>query len=113
MILKVNKRFLSFLGLAAGARLIASGTMAAEDAVKKRKASLLVVESGLSARTISDWQNKAAHYGVPICVLDTEDLGQSIGQPARRVAAVLDKNFSRKMQAELDLVNNNGGSVNE
>lgn len=111
--MKVSQKALSLLGLAANAGLVASGGESVQQALQKRKVKLLLCEAGISPRSVKDMQNSAQYYHLPLYLLETEHLGKSIGKDGRRMLAVTDEGFARRIRQELDLANNEGEATHE
>ncbi len=86
---------LSMLSLAQKAGAIASGEYAAEQAIKRGKAYLLILAEDASENTRRKFQNSASFYEIPVLMQSTKDvLGHMLGKGERSVAAVLDPGFS-------------------
>ena len=98
----IQKKQLTILGLAQKAGRIASGEYAAEQAVKKGDAYLLILTEDASENTKKKFRNSALFYDVPVLVCLTKDeLGELLGKEQRAVAAVLDEGFSKAIQKKI------------
>lgn len=77
------------LGLTQRAGKAASGEVAVEQALKKRRAHLLIVAEDASGRTRERLAALAAQTSVPCYVVGTrEDLGLALGKAQRAAVAV-------------------------
>ena len=91
-------KFLSLLGLCKRAGKLQAGELAAEQAVKKKNAVLLIVAEDASFNTKKKFKNSAAYYEVPIKEIGTKEaLGRAIGTEQRSVIAVTDAGFGKKL----------------
>lgn len=85
----------SMLGLAQRAGKAASGEVAVEGALKRRKARLLIVAEDASGRTRERLAALAAQVGVPCYVVGTrEELGLALGKGHRAAVAVQSADFA-------------------
>lgn len=107
--IKTNERILSFIGLACKAGKVASGNQACEDAIKKRKAFLVLLSGDIAANSEKDYTLAAQAGVIPCFKLETEELGNSIGKPERKVVCIIGKEFANIIIKEIDLLNNFGG----
>lgn len=95
--------WLSLLGLAQRAGKIVSGEELVLSSIRSKKAKLVIVAGDASERTKGTWENKCAHYGVPLRIVsDRFELGGAMGKAHRVTIAVNDKGFSEKLIALLD-----------
>lgn len=63
--------------------------MAAEEAIRGKKACLVIVAGDASANTKKKFHNSASFYEVPILELGTKaDLGRAVGEEIRAVLVV-------------------------
>lgn len=93
------RKFYSFLGLCKRSGNIAAGETAAEQAVRKKTARLLILAGDASANTKKKFYNSAAYYG--IALLETgnkEELGRAIGTEQRSILAVTEEGFAKKLK---------------
>lgn len=101
-------RILSMLGLAAKAGKIASGEFSTEQAVKSRKAFLVIVSEEASANTQKMFRNMCSFYQVPMYLYaPKEALGHAIGKQFRASLAVLDEGFAKSLEEKLKLLEEN------
>ena len=93
-----HDRVLSMLGLAKKAGRIAAGQFQSEEAVKSRKAQLVIVSADASANTAKKFRDMCAWRSIPFRLYtDMETLGRSIGCEDRSVLAVTDRGFSQRI----------------
>ena len=94
---------LSYLGLAARGRRIASGEFSVEKAVKAMRASLVIIAGDASENTRKKFTNMCEFYEVPCFVCENRDsLGKAIGCGDRTTVAILDQGLAdavRKLMA--------------
>lgn len=84
------------LGLCQRAGKLVSGDLAAEQALRRRRAHLVLVAADASLRTQSKFAHLAAQAGVPCYIVGTRaDLGGAIGKAGRAVVVVQSRDFSR------------------
>jgi len=84
------------LGLCQRAGKLASGDLAAEQALKKGKADLLILAEDASERTREKFARLAARSGVPCYLAGTRDeLGSALGKAHRAAVAVQSKDFTK------------------
>ena len=87
------------LGLCMRAGKCLSGDFAVEEAVKKGKVILLVLDETVSEATRDRYENK----GVP--VLYMKDPGEAIGKPERKILGITEEGFVtliRKAEKEIN-----------
>lgn len=84
------------LGLCQRAGKIASGDLAAEQALKKRKANLLILAEDASDRTREKFISLAASLGVSCYSVGTRDeLGLALGKAHRAAVVVQSRDFTK------------------
>lgn len=94
------RKFYSLLGLCKRAGKLAGGEASAEDAVRSKKAYLIVVAADASANTKKKFRNSAAFYQVPIIETGTKaELGRAVGEEVRAVLVVTEAGFAKKLNA--------------
>ena len=76
------------LGLCARAGKVLSGEPAAEQAVKKKNAYLVLIDEEASENAKKALSDACAYYGAPLRTLPAGCLGQAIGKPGRMAAAM-------------------------
>lgn len=96
---------LSMLGLCKRAGKLKSGAFSVEEAVKGKKAYLVIVVCDASDRTKKTHRDMCAYYRVPLYEYGTRDtLSAAIGQTERVSAVVLDENFANELIKRLSKV---------
>lgn len=89
----------ALLGLCQRAGQLASGDMAAEQALRKRKALLLLIATDTSERTQNRYRHLARTAGVPCYLVGTlDELGSAVGKSRRAALAILSIDFARGIQ---------------
>ena len=86
-----NNRLYGSIGLAMKAGAVVSGDFAAEKTLTAGKAKLVLLDTACSEATRERYAHLCARRGIRI--LYVEDLGDRIGKPGRKIAAVTDENF--------------------
>ena len=91
-------KFLSLLGLCKRAGKLSAGEVAAEQAVRKKTACLLILAEDASANTKKKFRNSAAYYHLPLAEIGKkEELGRAIGADTRAILAVTEAGFAKKL----------------
>lgn len=91
-------RIIHMLGLATKAGKTQSGTFLTEDAVRARKARLVLIAEDAEANTRKTLEDKCRSYHVPVVYAGTkEQLGQAMGKGIRSCAAILDSGFAQSI----------------
>lgn len=104
------KRFCSLLGFAQRAGRVASGEVAVEQAVRHKKAALVIVAADASVNSKEKTEALCMHHSVPTCqALTREQLGLAIGRSPRASVAVLDPGFARALTEALRGEEHGGG----
>lgn len=99
----MNDKILSLLGLAARGKNLVSGEFSTENAVKERKAALVIVSSEASDNTKKMFTNMCAFYQTPIYFYGTKDaLGHAVGKEMRASVAVTDKGLADSVIRHLE-----------
>ena len=80
----------------------ATGEQPATQAVRKGEASLLLVDETASDNTRKYARDACAYYQLPLVVLPGGLLGQTIGKPGRRLAAVTDPVLGKRLKDMLE-----------
>jgi ribosomal protein L7Ae-like RNA K-turn-binding protein len=89
----------SMLGFASKAGDLIAGTAAVENAIKKRKAFLVICAQDLSAKTIKNFQYYCQVNGVKFyCYGTREVLGNWIGLPERGIIGITSHKFALSIQ---------------
>ncbi len=93
-------RALGMLGLCARAGKIPSGEQAAELAIRRGEARLILLDGGASPATVKAFRDACQSHSIPLRLTDADALGRAIGKPGRRIAAVTDEKLAGRL-AEL------------
>ncbi len=92
-------KFLSLLGLCKRAGKLAAGEVAAEQAVRKKQAYLLILSEDASKNTKKKFTNSAAYYELPLIEAGTkQELGRAIGADMRSIIAITEEGFAKKLR---------------
>lgn len=95
----MNKVY-SLLGLCKKAGKLAAGETAAVEAIRGKKACLVLVAENASENTKKKFRNSAVFYEVPLVIYgDKLDLGRAIGEEIRAVLVVTEEGFAKKLLA--------------
>ena len=98
----MQDRVLSQLGLAAKAGKIAAGGFSAEDAVKSRKARLVLIATDAKSNTAKKFTDKCTFYKIPFRFYGSkEELGRAVGRESRACVAVIDRGFAESILNKL------------
>ena len=107
-------KFLSLLGLCKRAGKLAAGEVAAEQAVRKKQAYLLILAEDASANTKRKFRNSAAYYELPLAEIgNKEELGRAIGADLRSIIAITEEGFAKKLKQLADDIIENRTKVGE
>lgn len=90
-------RALGLLGLTARAGKVQSGEQAAELALKKGQARLIILDGAASKGTYKAFADACTYHSIPIRITDADALGDAIGKPGRRIAVVTDGKLAEKL----------------
>lgn len=92
----------SMLGLCQKAGHVKSGAFSVEEAVKGKKAYLVIVATDASERTQKSHRDMCTYYKVPIIIYGTRDIiSQAIGKTGRVAAAITDERFAEEIMKRL------------
>lgn len=93
----------SLLGLAMKGGRLVSGEYQTEEAVKKKKAKLVIVSEDASDNTKKLFHDKCFFYEVPIYEYGKkEDLGRAIGKDLRSSLAICDDGLATAVKGQLE-----------
>lgn len=93
----------SMLGLARKAGRLRSGGFLTEDAIRSRKAHLVILAGDAKDNTAGTIEDKCAYYHVRCCTYGTKkDLGAAIGTEERACVAVTDPGLAEAIEKLLD-----------
>lgn len=94
---------MSLLSLAQKAGKLKSGEFQTTEAVKGKKAFLVLVAADASDNTKKEFRNMCNYYETPYYEFSTkENLGRAIGKEERSSIAVLDEGFSKSLIKNLE-----------
>lgn len=97
-----EQNILLFLGLAARAGKVISGSQAVEDSVRKGNVFLVIVSEDSSEKTSSKMKELTEVCAVKAIRFSTKNnVGHHIGKPERAVVAIIDKGFSERLEVLL------------
>ena len=94
---------LNMLGLCARAGKLAYGADAAADAVRKGRASVVVMDAGAGPNTRKLLTNACASHGARL--FEAADVGRSTGKDSRMAVAVLDARMATRVAELFDQEN--------
>lgn len=99
----MNKQVSGIVGLACRARQAVSGEFAVEQAIRRRKAKLVIVATDASVNTQEVYAGLCSHYAVPLLVYgDKVEWGNALGKNQRAAVAILHENFAQRIRAFID-----------
>ncbi|QOY34515.1 YlxQ family RNA-binding protein [Anaerobacillus isosaccharinicus] len=91
-------QWFSLLGLAARARMLATGEELVIKSIRKKEVYLVIVADDASESTKKKLQDKCNFYNVTLkFAADRGQLGAAIGKHERVVIGVTDKGFAQKL----------------
>jgi ribosomal protein L7Ae-like RNA K-turn-binding protein len=91
------------LGLCQRAGKAASGEFAVEQALRRRRADLLILSEDASERTREKFLRLAVRTGVPCYLLGTrEELGSALGKEYRAAVAIQSRDFAKGLVSLLE-----------
>ena len=99
----MKKNTLGVIGLAARARGIVIGTNQVLEAIRGRKAKLVLVASDASDNTKKTLKDKSSYYSTRLEVIDitTDELGKAVGHRNTASIAFTDFNFVKAYEKSL------------
>ena len=91
----MKKNTLGVIGLAARARGIVIGTNQVLEAIRNKKAKLVIIASDVSDNTLKNLTDKSAYYKTDAERTDitTEELGRAVGHSNTAAIAFTNENF--------------------
>jgi ribosomal protein L7Ae-like RNA K-turn-binding protein len=105
-----SKKIYGFLGLAAKAGKIISGSEACEYALKNKRVYLVVIAQDASDNLRKSFADMCANKNTDIRIFgDTWSVGRYIGKNKRAVVAVTGEEFAGKLIELIDVYNCEGG----
>lgn len=97
--MRTDEKLRGALGFAMRSGNLLAGDFACENAVKKGKAKLVVLDETASANTKERYGALCERAGIP-CVL-MQGMGEAVGKPGRMIAAVTDASFAQMVYAKM------------
>ena len=98
----MQDKVFSLLGLAASAGRIAAGGFSAEEAVKSRKARLVLIAEDAQSNTVKKFTDKCTFYKIPFRFYGSKEaLGHAIGRESRACVAGTDRGFAESILKQL------------
>lgn len=99
----MKKNTMGVIGLAARARGIVIGTNQVLEAIRGRKAKLVLIACDVSDNTRKSLTDKSAYYSTEIRETDitTEELGRAVGHSNTAAIAFTDLNFVKAYEKSL------------
>ena len=98
----VQHKAASMIGLAMKAGCIAAGELAAEQALRRGNARLVILAEDASQNTVKKFSNMAVFRHVPVCRLFTkEELGRAVGRGERSCLIVTEEAFARQITEKM------------
>ncbi|MBR6477598.1 MAG: ribosomal L7Ae/L30e/S12e/Gadd45 family protein [Lachnospiraceae bacterium] len=102
----VPNKIFSLLGIAMKSGNVVSGEYQTLEAVKKRKAKLVIISEDASDNTRKMFFDKCAFYNVPVTQYgNKEDLGRAIGKDLRSSLALCDDGLATAIKKQLEMEN--------
>jgi ribosomal protein L7Ae-like RNA K-turn-binding protein len=96
--MKNKEKALNLLGLATRARKLESGSQTVIDAIRKKKAKLVILADDASPNTKKQFLDKSDYYEIPIhVILSKAEISQAIGKE-RTVCAFTDDGFAQSFK---------------
>lgn len=93
-------RVQNLLSMAARARRIVSGAFMAEEMLRKKRGTYLLLARDASEETKDKFTRMAAQMDVPAAELLTmQQLGHCLGKEYRAVALLIDRGFAKRLDA--------------
>ena len=98
----MDSKALGLLGLCARAGKVLSGEPAAEQAVRRGNARLVLLDQEAAPNAKKSLTDACAYYGVPLRLLPGGTLGQAIGKPGRMAAAITDPALAQRLASQIE-----------
>lgn len=100
-----ENKIYSFLGLARKAGKLMGGDALCEDAMKRRKARLIILTKDAGDTTRRRFYEACVNNGIPLIEFGLkEELGRMLGRDAYAVAVVTDENFAKQIRLKISEV---------
>lgn len=100
----MNNKILSLISLATKAGKTVSGEFSVENAVKEKKAVLVIVSDEASDRSKKMYRDMCEYHHVPLYFLGSkEELGHFTGKEFRASVAILDEGFKDAIIKQIEM----------
>lgn len=93
--------FLNLLGIGVRASKYELGTFACEKAIKSRRLKLLILDKGLSEKTIKSFRSLCSDNGVRLVMIEKDDFRNKTGM-TYGVIGVKDKKFAEALMIKFN-----------
>lgn len=95
----MNEKFYGMLGIAQRAGAVSSGAVACQQALKKGKASLIIVADDAATEVREEYSFLAAKHNIPLLKVPAKAvLGSAIGKSPRVAVVITEEGFSRRLK---------------
>lgn len=109
---KIDKNIFNLIGLATKAGKTVSGSYAVLEAIKSKKAKLVIISVEASDNTIDKFQKRCEAGTIDYIMLGKKtELGRSIGRFDRTLVAVTDENFKNMILDAMKKFEDHGGDM--
>ena len=100
----VPNKVMSLLGIAMKSKNLVSGEFQTLEAVRSKKARLVIISEDATDNTRKLFNDKCAFYQIPIVEYGLkEDLGRAIGKDLRSSLAVCDAGLATAIKKQLEM----------
>ena len=96
-------RIMSYLGFAKKAGKLLSGQWNCENAIKHRKALLILLAGSSSENTVKHFSDMAAYRDIPIYQFEGDRMGGAIGKDGHKTVCITDEGFALTILKEINL----------
>jgi hypothetical protein len=110
-VIKTDSRLLSLIGLARAAGKASAGSVAVSEALKKKKAVMVLLAARSSENAQKEYIAAASRLGISCLILDTDQLGEAVGKPACIAVSINDAGFADAINKRINTLNNFGGAL--
>ena len=109
--IKTDSRLLSLIGLARAAGKASAGSVAVSEALKKKKAVMVLLAARSSENAQKEYIAAASRLGISCLILDTDQLVEAVGKPACIAVSINDAGFADAINKRINTLNNFGGAL--
>ncbi|MBQ9490828.1 MAG: ribosomal L7Ae/L30e/S12e/Gadd45 family protein [Lachnospiraceae bacterium] len=100
----VPNKVMSLLGIAMKSKNLVSGEFQTLEAVRSKKACLVIISTDATDNTRKLFNDKCAFYEIPVVEYGLkEDLGRAIGKDLRSSLAVCDAGLAAAIKKQLEM----------